>query len=524
MSERLSQLLDDLDRLEAAAAKEAGPYLADADFLQTASREECVQLLEEIMDRRPSEGLAADLLLRRIFQQLLLRQQAGGRGVTAQEMDDLLVALLAAVYRHLEPGCTARELIPALLVAARTPRALLEVADLLVDDPPRDAELAAAALAPLFLRVDYDPNWLFPRLLNALVHAPVAAVVLDLANFLTSQGHLPRHPAAEHATQLAALLGGLAGQLGRLESEGVEGTEAIRRRSLQVSEGVALAVALCHALALIGDRSVVGKLYQIAELSHRRLRAEATAALAQLGEAAGRQQLLELASEPSVRLRVLAYAEQLGFLDQVPEEYRTAQARAESELVLWLAQPAQLGFPPTHCEPLEHRELYWPGYDEPVDCFLFRFTYEFPEAVFTHLGLAGPATYAFTADLADLPPDDIFAAFAGWSAEHEEMYEFDAETVHEGERPEIARLERRLRDEGYDAIRPVKLCLFFGDRVLVAEALRGGQAGVAVTDPLQTTWLPRSASSRPPGAHEAYCIYKGRRLLRTFNETPESQP
>ncbi len=522
MSDRVGQLLDDLERLATAAPESVGPFLADADFLQTAPREACIRLLHGIMDCPASGGSAADLLLHRVFQQLMLRQRGGTVGGTPLELDDPLVALLAAVYRHLEAGCTARETIPALLVGARTPRALVEVADLLVDDPPREANRVAAALAPLFLQVDYDPNWLFPRLLNALIHAPVAAVVLDLANFLTSHGHLPRHPAAPHATQLADLLGGLGGQLGRLQSEPAEAPEAIRRRSLQISEGVALAVALCHALALIGDRSVVGKLYQIAELSHRRLRAEATAALAQLGEAAGRERLLQLAAEPSVRLRVLAYAEELGFLDQVPDPYRTPQARAESELVLWLAQPAQIGFPPTHCEPLEHRQLYWPGYDEPVDCFLFRFTYEFPDAPFTNIGLAGPATYAFASDLSDLPPDDIFAAFAGWNAEHEEMYEFDAQQVHEAERPEIARLQRRLHDEGYDEIRPLKLCLFFGDRVLVAEAVRAGRAGVAVTDALQTTWLPRSANSRPPGGDEAYCIYKGRRLLRTFNEAPES--
>jgi hypothetical protein len=47
-----------------------------------------------------------------------------------------LVVLIVAVYRHLEPTSAARELLPLLLSGVRSPRALVELADLLVDDPP----------------------------------------------------------------------------------------------------------------------------------------------------------------------------------------------------------------------------------------------------------------------------------------------------------------------------------------------------------------------------------------------------
>ena len=52
-------------------------------------------------------------------------------------------------------------------------------------------------------------------------------------------------------------------------------------------DGVGLAVALCDALAQIGNKEAIGKLYQAMDLSHRRLRTEAAAALAKLGEEAG---------------------------------------------------------------------------------------------------------------------------------------------------------------------------------------------------------------------------------------------
>jgi hypothetical protein len=76
-------------------------------------------------------------------------------------------------------------------------------------------------------------------------------------------------------------------------------------------------------------------------------------------------------------------------------------------------------------------------------CHLFRFTYVFGDAQYTNVGIAGPACYAFGCDLSDLPPDDIFAAFAGWHAEHDEMYEFAVTELHEAEHAEVARLARR---------------------------------------------------------------------------------
>ena len=58
---------------------------------------------------------------------------------------------------------------------------------------------------------------------------------------------------------------------------------------------------------------------------------------------------------------------------------------------------------------------------------------------------------------------------------------------------------------------------FFGDRVLVARATRQGVAGIAVVDQLGIEWHPLRTKLYQIGPHEAFCIYKGRRLLRSFN-------
>ena len=73
------------------------------------------------------------------------------------------------------------------------------------------------ALAPLFQRRRAEAATLFPRLLRALASPPLAAPVLDLANFLVREKLVPIHPAAECSAELTNLLGELVQSLIRLE-------------------------------------------------------------------------------------------------------------------------------------------------------------------------------------------------------------------------------------------------------------------------------------------------------------------
>jgi hypothetical protein len=63
---------------------------------------------------------------------------------------------------------------------------------------------------------------------------------------------------------------------------------------------------------------------------------------------------------------------------------------------------------------------------------------------------------------------------------------------------------------------------FFGDKALIALAERtaaGGEsaAGVAVVDFESIAFFPTRGGRRALGSDEAYCIYKGRKLLAAFN-------
>ncbi len=517
MDDRLDTLLTDLDRVATVDAEENAACVRRTSWLQTATVDEIERLIDVLLDRDPPAEKRADELLSAAFLHVAGRQRSTPDAPSALEYGDPLLEKAARLYRHLGPSCRCRDYLPCLLSAARTRAALATFAGLMVENPPSDARSVMTMFAPLFQARDYDPAPLFPRLFDGLSHVSVAAIILDLANYVTRQGLVARHPGTERLNELAALLGGIVGNLGRLESSPPAEGETAETLGKQVNEGVALAVSLCDALALVGDNSVTGKLNQALALGHRRLRTEAAAALATLGEEAGVEALIGLAAEPVSRLRVLAYAEELGVLDKVSEEYQTAEAKAEAEMTLWLAEPAQIGIPPTKCEMVDQRSQHWPGYDDRVECFLFRFTYDLGQVKFSNIGIAGPLTHAFGADLCDLPPNDIYAAFAGWHAKHDEIAEVNVERLNDVQRADVARLERRLRDEGYDAIQPLTLGVFFGDKSLVVEAVREGNAGIAIADTEQTSWFARGANNRPLGPHEAYCIYKGRKLLQLFN-------
>ena len=491
-----------------------GDQLAQAcAWLTTATQEEVLLLLDHLRQQIASPPGLSEAQIDPVLAQFVARQCSGGGVIETATRSRILL-----LYNELGATHDCRWRLLQWLAAAAGTEDLRAFARLVGEDPPRDGQGITVAFAPLFQRTDYDPATLFPALLGAIQHLPVAAPVLDLCNYLVDQSLVAEHPAAARAAELTQLLGKLVQQLARLDESAGASRESPEALSRRVDECVALIVGLCYALALIGEEAAVGKLYQAMELGHRRIRTEAAAALARFGQSAGIDALVALAAEPVSRLRVLAHAEELGIADRIDEQYTGPAARAEAEVALELAQPAHFGIPPAALELIDSRTLYWPGYEAPILCHLFRYSYRFESAQYSNVAIAGPAVHAFVADLNDLPPDDIYAAYAGWDAEHEDIYEIPMDRLSADQRMEVERLQRRLSDHGYEAIQCTCLGHFLGQRMLVAQAIREEMAGTAVVDQECIEWYPVRTIRHSLGPREAYCIYKGRRLLRSFND------
>ncbi len=543
MYERLTALLADIARGETLAGPDRARAVRRGAWLADATNEQLSEFLTAAGEMEMPLAPPADELLAAALAEVARRRRDPG----AIAITDELIGPVVTLYQQLDQSSPSRAQLLALLARSNQPRVLGALVELMLAEPPTDGTQIVQALAPLFRRAsataglpssDRDTGGqatrgtlaqaLFPRLLDGLAHPQLAAPVLDLANYLTRQGIEPVHPASSRARQLTALLGDLSQSLARLEESPPEDAASAVELSRRVASQVALAVSLCDALALIGDKGAIGKLNQALALAHRRLRTEAAAALARLGDDDGAAELVKLAEEPVARLRVLAFAGELGLTDRIDPKWQTPQARAEAQLAVWLAEPTQFGIPPQKLELFDQRRMFWPGFTGEVDCFLFRFTYQATiagqgERSLSNIGIAGPLAHAFLADLADLSPDDIYAAYAGWQAEHEEIREFEVARLSKSEKLEAERLTRRLRDAGYTAIEPQRMGYFFGDKALVALATREELSGVTVADFREIVFFPQRHSRRPLGPREAYNIYKGRKLLKSFNRSEDQR-
>ena len=408
-------------------------------------------------------------------------------------------------------------LLLQLLTLHRTDRSLRVLVGALREHPPRDWMEAGQLLGPLMQHPDWPLDAVFPGLLDLLDQPALAAPVLDLANFLVRSGFAVVHPAAGRVSMLHQLLGEITQRLDRFEEDPHSFGDDVETVQTRLGEAVSLAVSLCDALGIIGDRSVVGRLQQTVELRHRRVQCEAAGALARLGEESGKRRLLELTADPAARLRAIHYLDELGFGDQVEALWRSDAATAEAEMALWLSQPQQMGVPPTEVEVVESRRMMWPSFEEPVDVRLVRFEYSFADKRYSNVGITGPAVFALSADVADLPNDDIYAIYAGWQAEHPEIFTVPPEQFNESQRRLMEPLSRHLDRCGYESIRPELLGFFLDEHAGVFRAVREGTACLVVTDGLETIDQAVAGRMRPLGAAEMFHLYKGRKMLRTFN-------
>lgn len=569
MTTNLQTLRHDLQHVGSADEARRCVKRRHAVWLASADAESFAEVWEALPDELPASDQPQRVLLGALLECLVdLRRRrsasdasAAAANVKQPQLPPLpfspqttrrTLARIGTLYANWGQASVERHLLLVWLATGRQPAELAELVELLVADPPADSTQVGRIVAPLIQHADFDPQLLYPQLLAGLRHVSLASAILDLTNFFVRERRLHPHPAAPRSAELVRLLSGLAGELGRLElaarrtsgpppesqpgsesqpspesqagpespPEQEQPTETTWRRERtqrQVAESVALAISLCDALALLEEPTAIEPLAAVLELGHRRLQIEAAAALARLGDRRGQQRLIELVAEPVVRRLALAYTDELGLGGLVDPSYRGGSALAESDLAAWLAQPTQFGLPPRLLEPFDERTQYWPGFDQPVRCYLLRFTYELADGRYSNIGIAGPLTHAFRADLSDLPPDDIYAAFAGWQAEHADIFHQDAAHLRPRQQAELARLQRRLRDAGYRRIEPCLLGHFLGERVLVAEAVRDEQPGIVLIDRDQIEWHPRIRTSWPLGAEEWYSIYKGRRMLRAFN-------
>lgn len=471
------------------------------------------QMASQPDDVRASDAAIIGALLR-VVHTLLIGDRSEQAIGLVQGLD---ADTLASIDQSLPEEVSNRHLLLHLLSLNRSDQSLETLVDRLIDRPLTDWMDAAQTLSPLMQHSDWNIDAVFPRILQCVAEPALAASLLDLANFLFRKQRVEEHPAAGMLDALTQLLGQVSSRLGFFEDNPRAFGDDVPTVQKRLGEAVALAVSICDSLALIGDDSVIGKLNQTVQLRHRRVQCEAAGALAKLGDPAGRKRIVELADDPAARLRAIAYADELHFGDEIDEKLRSPESTAEAEMALWLSQPHQMGVPPTHVEVAESRRLLWPSFNDPVDVTLVRFEYNIGDRHYSNIGMTGPAVYTLGCDLGDMPTDDIFAIYAGWHVDHEDIFSVPAEAFNEAQTRAMETFSQHLQHLGYDDIKPALLGLFLDERAGVFTATREGTQCVVTTDGLETIDHAIAGRSRPMSAEDLFNLYKGRKMLRTFN-------
>ena len=446
-----------------------------------------------------------------------LAEAIARRPDAATLVDEQLLPNLVAAYESTPADALLRGTWLNWLAQSQSPAAWLTWAELTAQSPPLNEQAIPPAVTPLLRNQDLPPPFYARLLSGALAHPNLAPVCIDLMNFQTRNQVVATHPAALQAPMLNELLGATVYQLKKIELGDVPADQPADRTRKAVADAVALVVSLCDALACSAYEPAIDNLREAATLRHRQVQTEAAVALARLGLEDGVDMLVKLAAEPFARPRALAYAEELGILERIPEEFRSDLALAQSKLALWLADPRNFGVAPSQVELVDAREQYWPSYEHPVLCYLLKFSYGSSPGSYQNYGIVGPVVHAFREDVRWLELDDIYAAFAGWQAEHEEIYELSAAQASQANQPLITRCQNLLEEHGFEHPEIELLGHFFGELLCVFSAQSEHGRGYAITDGQSLNWFGNHEES-PVSPEFAYMVYRGRRLLRAFNE------
>lgn len=504
------------------------PTLTDA--ISGASGAEIDQLLQEIStvvyqiepanptEDGPSTSPTAPRLrsiLQLIAARTLRLRLENNEQNPAAIVDPDLLADLTAELAGISPIAAAHCL--QILSAQGDAQSLAVLCDFLKREVIDDEHGVAVALSPLFQWPPAELASVFSMLGEDIWRWQLLGGMLDLAGHAIRKRKLKQHPLADQTPRLRELLSGTVGRLARLEENPQQFGDDVPTIQRVLGNAIALTVSLCDTLGIIGDQQAEGQLNQALSLSHRRVQTEAAGALARLGKAHGKERLLQLAQDPAARLRALAYADELDLDDPQLAQWREPVALAEAEVISWLADRERFGVPPAQLELVDERTMYWPSYEEPQSCYLFRFTYHFAQGDLSNVMIAGPLVYAFQADMRTLELDDVYAVFAGWQAEHEDIYEVPASRFNAAQQAEASRLLDAPDHEGIEDLKPLALTFFFGERAVLATGTRDGQPVCTVSDGLETVTVP--CDNRPTSLSPdlILALYRGRKLLRHFN-------
>lgn len=239
---------------------------------------------------------------------------------------------------------------------------------------------------------------LVEALRDPLPDSIAGAVLLDLANTLSRQKRLDRHPYDTHA--------------GRQRLE-----RWLRDSDPELFNYAHSAAAALPFLAPEARNSLAALAMDHPDAG---VQMEAAWASAYRGGTAGLTFLARMCEDPRHSLTARRYLDELGHGERVPAKAREANFEAMAQMCNWLAHPNEFGEPPTDITLHDTRELNWPPTDDRRRVWLFKYTYAGRNdgADEVGLGMVGSITFAlFGETTPDMSPEDAYGVHCCWELE-----------------------------------------------------------------------------------------------------------
>ncbi len=243
----------------------------------------------------------------------------------------------------------------------------------------------------------------------------------------------------------------------------------------------------------------------------KRVKLEAAWAYAKAGSEDGFKRLVEYTLDVSMSDDAKSYLEELGKGELIPEKANEPEFAAKATMSNWLAHPNELGKSPEELLVVDHRELDWPGLEQPQHFWLLRYhmkTEDPLQPIDSGVGLVGSMTWCFFSDSFDrLAPEDVYAIHCVWEAENQDMVRV-FESVPEKDKAELLKEWKGPELTEAEFLGQLKFKKEFGyprKRVGLIKAKVEQKPGFAIVDGDASRWYAEDRF--PPEFYDKYVAF-----------------
>jgi|GEM_PF-6226006 len=197
-------------------------------------------------------------------------------------------------------------------------------------------------------------------------------------------------------------------------------------------EDYSYAVSATTAVPFIDEVFAKELLSKASKNNSIEVKIEAAWAGTKLGLGNHQNDLIEFTKDYRYNSRASEYLRELNLENLIPDEAKSDDFIALSEMCNWLSHPNEFGSYPDRAEVFDNRVLYWPPTRDQRKLYLIKYTYEQYNEDGTNevgIGMVGSVTFSLFGleNILEKTPEEIYAIHCNWELEDD-----DYENIEKG--------------------------------------------------------------------------------------------